>query len=576
MVGLLFIGFVAGIIAGISPCILPVLPVVLVGWTAPVEDVEHPFRARRRRSATVVAGLVISFSLIVAAGSAVLSALGLPQDLLRDVGIALLILFGVGLLVPGIERIIERPFTRLRGRAPASNGSAFLLGLGLGAVFVPCAGPVLSAISFLGARHHVSFYSVLLSLFFGAGAALPLFTIALTGDRLIERNRQLSQRARKLRPVAGVLLVLMAFGIIFNVFNGVQKLVPGYTNALQQHLEGNASTYHELRSLEYGSKTGDGSLAACESVAATQPVTTIQKCGAAPQFVGIVKWLNTPGDKPLTLTSLRGHVVLVDFWTYSCINCQRSLPHVEAWYARYHKYGLDVIGVQAPEFAFEHEISNIKSAAKSLGVKYPIAVDNNLATWNAYTNDYWPAEYLIDAQGVIRHVAYGEGDYGADESLIRTLLTAANPTEKLPPPTNVADRTPTQETSPESYLGYTYASESYLVGGSLSDNAVATYQSPSNIPVGNFAMSGQWYAGPQEITAVSKSVININFQANDVYLVMSGDGTITETLNGKPYKTVAVSGYPRLYTLFTNKNDVSGLLGLSFTKGLEAYDFTFG
>jgi cytochrome c biogenesis protein CcdA/thiol-disulfide isomerase/thioredoxin len=575
VIGLLFIGFVAGIIAGISPCILPVLPVVLVGWTAPVEDVAHPFRARRRRSATVIAGLIISFSLIIAAGSAVLSALGLPQDLLRDVGIGLLILFGIGLLVPQIEQLLERPFARIRGRAPSGNGSAFVLGLGLGAVFVPCAGPVLAAISVLGARHHVSFYSVILSLFFGAGAALPLFAIALTGDRLIEKNRRLSQRARKLRPVAGVLLILMALGIIFNTFNGIQKFVPGYTNALQQHVEGNKFTYEQLRSLSQ-SPTNDGSLASCESVAATQPVTTLQKCGAAPQFVGIVKWLNTPGDRPLTLTGLRGQVVLVDFWTYSCINCQRSLPHVEAWYARYHKYGLDVIGVQAPEFAFEHVISNIKNAAKNLGVKYPIAVDNNLATWTAYSNEYWPAEYLVDAKGVIRHVAYGEGDYGGTESLIRKLLVAANPTEKLPPPTSVANLTPTQETSPESYLGYDYESESYLVGSQLDQNAIGTYHSPSTIPVGNFAMAGEWYSGPQEITAESNARININFQANDVYLVMSGQGTITETLNGKAYKSVTVSGYPRLYTLFTNQDDVNGLLGLSFSKGLEAYDFTFG
>lgn len=575
MVGLLFIGFVAGIIAGISPCILPVLPVVLVGWTAPVEDIEHPFRARRRRSATVVAGLIVSFSLIIAAGSAVLSALGLPQNLLRDIGIALLILFGIGLLVPRIEQVLERPFVRLRGRAPSGNGSAFLLGLGLGAVFVPCAGPVLAAISVLGARHHVSLYSIVLSLFFGAGAALPLFTIALTGDRLIERNRRLSKRARKLRPVAGALLILMAIGIMFNVFNGIQKFVPGYTNALQQHVEGNKSTYDALQKLKYGS-AGTGSLATCETAAATQPVSTIQKCGVAPEFTGIVKWLNTPGDTPLALSTLRGRVVLVDFWTYSCINCQRALPHVEAWYARYHKYGLDVIGVQAPEFAFEHIISNVKNAARNLGVKYPIAVDNNLATWTAYTNNYWPAEYLIDAKGVIRHVAYGEGDYNGTEALIRQLLVAANPTQKLPPSTSVANRTPTQQTSPESYLGYDYASESYLIGSSLSQNQVAIYHSPSSIPVGNFAMTGEWYSGGQEITAVSNAGININFQANDVYLVMSGKGTITETLNGKPYKTVAVSGYPRLYTLFKGTSSVNGLLGLSFTKGLQAYDFTFG
>jgi cytochrome c biogenesis protein CcdA/thiol-disulfide isomerase/thioredoxin len=575
VLGLLLIGFVAGVIAGISPCILPVLPVVLVGWTAPVEDIEHPFRARRRRSLLVVAGLVVSFSLITAAGSAILSALGLPQNLLRDIGLTLLILFGVGLLIPRIETLLERPFARLRGRAPAQTAPAFLLGLGLGAVFVPCAGPILAAITFLGSRHHITFYSVLLSFFFGAGAALPLFTIALTGDRLIERNRKLSQRARQLRPLAGVLLVLMAVAIIFGAFNGIQKLVPGYTNALQQHVEGNNFTFNQIQSLK-GSSTNDGSLVSCERVAAVQPTSSLEKCGKAPEFTGIVKWLNTPNDAPLTLKGLSGHVVLVDFWTYSCINCQRSLPHVEAWYKRYHKYGLDVVGVQAPEFAFEHVISNVKSAAKNLGVYYPIAVDNNLATWSAYNNEYWPAEYLIDAKGVVRHVDYGEGNYNVTETLIRSLLTTANPSQKLPPPTSVANLTPDQETSPETYLGYNYLSESYLQGSQLDENQVASYKAPSSIPVGAYAMAGTWLSKAEEITAVHNSQIDLNFQANDVYLVMSGTGTITETLNGAPYRTVAVSGYPRLYTLFQSSKNTNGHLGLSFTPGLEAYDFTFG
>ena len=573
MVGLLFIGFFAGMIAGVSPCILPVLPVVLVGWTAPVTDVEHPFRARRRRSATVVAGLILSFSLITAVGSAVLSTLGLPQDLLRDLGIALLVLFGIGLIIPNVEKLLERPFSRLAGRTPRGTGSAFALGLGLGMVFVPCAGPVLAAISVLGARHHVSFYSVLLSFFFGAGAALPLFAIALTGDRLIERNRAIAKKTRKLRPLAGVLLILMAVAISFNLANTLQRWVPGYTNALQQHLEGNDFTIKAIRSLE-SEKTNDGSLSACENAASLGTVAGLQKCGNAPEFAGITKWLNTPGDQPLTMKGLRGHVVLIDFWTYSCINCQRSLPHVEAWYQRYHKDGLDIIGVQAPEFAFEHVIGNVKSAAKSLGVKYPIAIDNNLDTWTAYTNEYWPAEYLIDASGVIRHVDYGEGDYTGTESLIRQLLVAAHPGIALPRATDVANQTPDEAISPETYLGYERSQ--YLVGSSIAQNQVAAYTSPSKIDLGSYALSGEWLTTGQEITSEGDSQLNLAFQANDVYLVLGGQGQISVTLNGKFVKTVNVSGFPRLYTLYTDHSDKSGLLGLHFTNGIKAYDFTFG
>lgn len=573
MIGLLLIGFLAGVIAGISPCILPVLPVVLVGWSAPIEGVEHPLRARRQRSASVVGGLVLSFAIITAVGSTILSSVDLPQDLLRTVGIALLILFGIGLLIPRIETLLERPFARLAGRTPRGTGSGFILGLGLGMVFVPCAGPVLAAVSVLGATHRASFSSVLLSFFFAAGAAAPLLAVALAGDRLIERSHRLSLRARRLRPLAGVLLLLMALAISLNATAAVQRWIPGYTATLQQHIEGNTFTLHALQNLNHHS-TSDGSLTACESLAAVGSVSSLQECGAAPPFTGITTWLNTPRDGPLTLAGLRGHVVLVDFWTYSCINCQRTLPHVEAWYSRYHNYGLDVIGVQSPEFAFEHVLSNIRDAAKSLGVDYPIAVDNNLATWTAYGNEYWPAEYLVGANGVVRHVDYGESSYPHTESLIRQLLKESQPGETLPGATNVPDLTPTQLISPETYLGYERSQ--YLVGASPIKNASAAYRFPANIPVGSYGLSGIWHTKSQEITAIRAAQLSLNFQANDVYLVLGGSGTLRETLNGKPLSTVHVSGFPTLYTLVTQKSDAKGLLNLRFSPGVEAYDFTFG
>jgi cytochrome c biogenesis protein CcdA/thiol-disulfide isomerase/thioredoxin len=577
---LLLIGFVAGLIAGISPCILPILPVVLVGWADPVTNEERPLAARRRRAVVVVLGLVISFALITAVGSVVLSSLGLPQNLLRDIGLALLFVYGVALLIPNLERLLEKPFARFTRRGPRRDGSAFVFGLGLGTVFVPCAGPVLAAVTTLGTRHHPTFYSVLLSFFFAAGAAVPLLAIALAGDRLIERNRGLSKQARRLRPLGGVLLILMAGALTFNLTNGIQNVLPGYTTALQHHVEGNSFAFNELNKVKYpnspnGPKaTSNGSLNLCEQYAAEGYSQGLSKCGLAPQFTGITTWLNTPKDKPLTLSALHGHVVLVDFWTYSCINCQRTLPHVEAWYKRYHKSGFDVIGVQAPEFAFEHVISNIKSAVRSLGVKYPVAVDNNLDTWTAYRNNYWPGEYLVDANGVIRHVDYGEGNYGADEDLIRSLLTKANPKLKLPPPTSVPDLTPTVQTSPETYLGADRSQ--YLDGAEPVANEDAVYKFPTSIPEFSYALSGRWLTEDQQIVSKGTSQLTLNFLANDVYLVLNGHGTIQVSLNGKPIKTVHVSGYARLYTLLKQKADSQGLLNLKFSPGVQAYDFTFG
>ena len=572
MIGLLLIAYFAGVIAGVSPCILPILPVILVGWTAPVADEAQPSKLRRRRSLSVVAGLVLSFSLITALGSVILSALGLPQNILRDAGIALLVLFGLGLLFPRLEVLLERPFTRFtRSNAPGAR-SGFVLGLGLGLVFVPCAGPVLAAVSVLGARHHASLGSVLLSFAFGAGAATPLFSIALAGDTVIERNRRVATRARRLRPAAGVLLIAMALAITFNLATTLQRTLPGYTTTLQHWIEGNSYTTAQLRALQ--GQHNAGSLVACENSAASGEMVGLGRCGVAPNFTGISAWLNTPGNRPLTMQQLRGKVVLVDFWTYSCINCLRTLPHVTSWYQRYAKDGLVIVGVEAPEFAFEHVTHNVAVAAKQLGVTYPVAIDNNLDTWNAYANQYWPAEYLVDANGVIRHVAYGEGNYGADEKDIRALLQAAQPGRQLPPPTSVPDLTPTQQISPETYLG-TERSQ-YLDGQTMVNGARASFTLPTHVATGSYALGGVWTPSPQRIHAGPGAQLTLQFSAHHVYLVLGGEGTVTETLNGQPYKTVHVHGIPALYTLVSAPTVTSGVLGLSFTPGLDAYDFTFG
>jgi len=562
MVSLLLVGIVAGLITGISPCILPVLPMVLVAGatgTAP--------GSRRRRSIAVVIGLVVSFSAITLLGTTVLSALGLPQDLLRDAGLVLLGLFGLGLLVPAIAELLERPFLRLHpGRHPPSSRGGFLLGLGLGAVFVPCAGPVLAAISVIGATNHLSIMGLLLTLAFAVGAGVPLLAVALGGDAIIDRVRALRDRARGLRIGGGAVLIVMTLAIGLNLTDGLQQDVPGYTSALQSGVEGGRSVQSQLHSLTGG---GSASLMSCTTS------STLKECFPAPDFQGIAAWLNTPGGTPLSIRSLRVKVVLVDFWTYSCINCQRSLPHVEAWYQRYQADGLVVVGVHTPEFAFEHVVSNVRSAVQQFGITYPVAVDNGYDTWNAYNNEYWPADYLIDAAGEVRYERFGEGDYGATEAAIRQLLTDANPQAKLPPATDVPDLTPTELMSPETYLGYSRLE--YLAGvTSVQEDAPATYSFPGSIVVGEYGLSGTWTVGSEESTAGADARLELDFEARDVYLVLGGSGTLSLTLDGKPAGTIDVSGVPRLYTLVSGPSEHSGLLVLAASPGVQAYDFTFG
>jgi cytochrome c biogenesis protein CcdA/thiol-disulfide isomerase/thioredoxin len=642
---LVIIGFLGGIVTGISPCVLPVLPVIFASGAAsglPTEDVgdagsgagepgaaaladdggelvgavqtvaagasataaapsssrtgaadsavltaptgatgtgskaprssssrTRPEGDRHRRPIAVVGGLVLSFAVFTLFGTWVLSALHLPQDLLRWIGVVVLGIVGLGLLVPAVGNALEYPFVKLSRGRPMTGGGGFVLGVSLGLVFVPCAGPVLAAITVVGATHHVGWSAVVLTVAFSLGISVPLLIFAVLGQRMAERMPSWRTRAGTVRRVVGALLVLAAFVIGANLTNGLQRVVPGYTNRLQSVIEGGSSAKRALAGVS-GEKT-TGSLAECAS-APDSP--NLQQCGRAPTIQGISTWLNTPGDRPVSLASLRGRVVLLDFWTYSCINCERTLPHLEAWYRTYSGAGLTILGIHTPEFAFEHVLSNVRTAASQLGVHYPVALDNNYATWNAYENEYWPAEYLIDAQGNIRHVDFGEGSYGQTETFIRTLLKAANPSVVLPPRTDVPNATPTEQTTPESYLGYDHPSD--LFDSSVDENQMAPYQFPSSLPADEYAYGGQWSVGSQASTAGPGAAIELSFSARDVYLVLGGQGTAQVSLGGRITKSVTVSGVPRLYQLVGPGPYQSDRLDLSFSPGVQAYDFTFG
>jgi cytochrome c biogenesis protein CcdA/thiol-disulfide isomerase/thioredoxin len=566
MLILVVVGLLAGIITSISPCVLPVLPVVLA---ASAEDT--PERHSRWRPYGVVAGLVISFSASTLFGSLVLTALHLPQDLLRDAGIVVLVVIGLSLVVPRLGELLERPFARLPHRAvnPKSNG--VVLGLGLGLLFVPCAGPVLAAIAVVGATHHFGLGAVVLTAAFGIGAGIPLLIVAVAGGAIARRTGVLRRRARSVRLASGVVMIVVAAAIGLNLTDGLQRHVPGYTTALQKSVEQNGSASSQLRHLTTTGKTksGPGDDAAC-----TEGGPTPENCGKAPAFAGINAWLNTPGGRPLSLASLRGKVVLIDFWTYSCINCQRALPHVEAWYRDYKKDGLVVVGVHTPEFAFEHVTSNVRAQAGALGVKYPVAVDNDYGTWNAYHNQYWPAEYLIDATGEIRHISFGEGDYAGTETVIRQLLVDAHPRSTLARPTDVPNTTPTEEQTPETYLGYKYPLD--IAGPPPDHDRSQTHQFPSTLDADKFALSGTWTDTAEALTAGPAARLELSYQAEKVYLVLGGTGSVIVRIDGRVTSTIHVDGVPKLYTLANRDVSSRSLLRLDVTPGVRAYDFTFG
>ena len=608
---LLVVAFLGGLITGLSPCIVPVIPVVMAGGST---------GNSRWRPYVIIAGLVVSFSISVLFASSLLSFLHLPQDLLFWLGVALLGLLSIGLLIPKFGVIIERPFARLGASRYANEGGGFVLGLSLGLVFVPCAGPVLTAISVAAAHHHAGGTSLLVTLFYAVGVTVPLLILAVVAQRATTSWSSLRSHLPAVRKVAGVVLGVATLAIAFNWLGALQRDVPGYTSALEDHIESTGSACTQLQHLSgehenqfaaanarlEGKKatcattdqgnshsghvvagattttTTSSSSSSTSSTTSTTPQkasvfmankTNLPNLGKAPNFTGITAWLNTPGAKPLSLSELRGKVVLVDFWTYSCINCQRALPHVEGWYNDYKNDGLVVVGVSAPEFAFEHVVSNVEHAAGNLGIDYPVAVDDNLATWDAYNNEYWPADYLIDPDGTVRAYNFGEGGYSAMEDNIRMLLTANGVTD-LPARTDVPDKTPTNDITPETYVGDERLNNA--VGTAVVPNKAIVYHPPATIPSNSLAFGGTWTVHNEEATAASNATLGLQFTADDVYLVMSGQGSVGVSYNGRHLATVPISGIPKLYTLLSGNVLQTGQLTLTVSPGVEAYDFTFG
>jgi cytochrome c biogenesis protein CcdA/thiol-disulfide isomerase/thioredoxin len=547
-VGLLVgVAFVAGAVTAVSPCVLPVLPVVFAGAAA----------GGSRRPYAVIAGLVVSFTVFTLAAATLLRALSLPEDFLRNLAIAVVFLVGVGLLWEPLGRLLQRPFLTLGRRAPGDVGGGFLLGLNLGVLFTPCAGPVIAAIATVAAAERWTVGTVLITLSYALGAGVVLLVFALAARRGLAL-RGARERAPLVRRVLGGAMVLTAVLMVLGLDLDLARRVPEYTRALQG-LEESAAARSELDGLvgREGSPIEESAL---------------RDFGVAPDFEQIALWVNS---EPLTLQALRGKVVMLDFWTYSCVNCLRTLPHVKEWYSTYRDDGLVVVGVHTPEFSFERVAENVRREVDSLGIEYPVALDNQYGTWNAWQNRYWPAKYFIDRRGHVRFAHFGEGDYTESEEVIRTLLAESD----LPPPVSAAipDRTPNEPQTPETYLGYDRIG--FFVGSPLVKDREASYTIPQFIPADGFAYGGRWTVEPERIVAGEDARLRIQYHAHDVFLVLGTSGepeTVRVSVGSRLVRVIRVSE-DRLYTLARLSGPAeSRTLDLEFTPGTEAYAFTFG
>ncbi|HEY0227304.1 MAG TPA: cytochrome c biogenesis protein DipZ [Mycobacterium sp.] len=580
MLTLALVGLLGGLITGISPCILPVLPVIFFSGTQgtatatpPEPDGAVAVRSKRELSEAlrpyrVIGGLVLSFSVVTLLGSALLSALHVPQDAIRWIALIALVAIGFGLIFPRFEQLLERPFSRIPQKRIAHRGNGFGLGLALGVLYVPCAGPVLAAIVVAGATATISAGLVVLTGAFAVGAALPLLFFALAGQRVAERVKAFRRRQREIRIVAGLVTILLAVALVFNLPAVLQRAIPDYTAGLQRKVGGSEQIREKLN---LGGIVNDqnAQLSNCSNGG-----TTLESCGFAPALKGITAWLNTPEGRPIALESLRGKVVLIDFWAYSCINCQRAIPHVVGWYHAYQGSGFEVIGVHTPEYAFEKVPGNVAQGAADLGITYPIALDDGYSTWTNYRNRYWPAEYLIDASGTVRHIKFGEGDYDVTEKLIRQLLADAKPGVKPPPPVDAADTTPPSGLTPETY--FAVGKVVNYGGGGGYDEGAATFGYPPALKADSFALTGPWSLDYQGATANGDDAgVTLNYQAKNVYIVAGGTGTLTVLRDGKS-TTLPIDGPPTSHQLVAGDQVVPGTIEVRPSKGLQVFSFTYG
>jgi cytochrome c biogenesis protein CcdA/thiol-disulfide isomerase/thioredoxin len=574
---LLFIAYFGGVLTILSPCILPVLPFVFARS-------DQPFR---KSGLPLLAGMAFTFVLVASLATVGGGWAVRANQFGRIAALVLLAIFGLTLLFSSLADRLSRPLVQLGNRLSNSSDASgsvlnsFLLGIGTGLLWAPCAGPILGLILTGAALQGASAHTALLLLAYALGAATSLAVALLAGGRLFAAMKRSLGVEEWIRRALGVAVLIAVVVVAFGLDRGVlTRLSLASTGGLEQHL---LDRFHPPNQPQ--------------RIVLNQTIDVSDS--TTPDLSGATAWINTPNSSPLTLPSFRGKVVLVDFWTYSCINCLRTLPYIKAWNEKYKDHGLVIIGVHTPEFPFEKDEGNVRKAVKDLGVTYPVPMDNNYKIWRSFNNQYWPADYFIDATGRVRFHHFGEGGYDESEQWIRTLLEEANHHPLPQASTNVAANgmeAPSDSgdvQSPETYVGYSRTENFASPGGLIPDNQ-ETYKTPAVLKLNDWALGGRWEDQQQVATSLGPDgAISYRFHARDLHLVL-GPGSDNQpvrfrvTIDGHaPGADHGVDtdaqGYGvvtgnRLYQLIRQQGNIRDrTFRIDFlTPGVRAYSFTFG
>lgn len=545
----IILSFLEGLALIISPCILPILPIILAG----------SLTGSKKRPLGIITGFIIVFALFTFFSRKLVQYSGIDLNIIRFISYGILCMLGIIM----ISSYLSDKFSEVTGRLTnigANNAvlnqtqggffNGMLFGSLVALIWTPCAGPILAAVIVQTVIQQTNILSFFVVLAFGIGAALPMLCIALFGRTIVEKMTFFKRHAIALRKILGVIIIV---GVAYMVY---------------QENYAFAATSTDNR----------------ESVAPTQLEKGLSNPYPAPQLAGIAAWINSP---PLTLQELKGKVVLIDFWTYSCINCLRTLPYLNDWYRKYKQDGFVIIGVHTPEFDFEKDIDNVKSAVKKENIQYPVALDNQFATWQNYSNQYWPAHYLIDRNGNVVFTHFGEGEYDVTEKNIRYLLGLKENTAPLS--TFPQDKSIGRIT-PETYLGYARA-EDFKSPEAVSKDKSAKYTFPSALARDDWALQGSWKINAENIVSTEENaILKIHFHAGKVFIVMgnatqkpltvklllNGENVITEKGKDVTQSTIQVDTH-RLYEAIVLPQSSDGILQVISPKpGLEIYTFTFG
>jgi len=540
------LGFLEGVALIISPCILPILPIILAS----------SLTGSKKRPFGIIIGFVIIFSLFTYFSRRLVQYSGIDLGVLRHIAFFILIMLGVIML----STYLTEKFSQLTQRL-ANTGSQFsaindsqggfvsgiLLGGLIAILWTPCAGPILAAVIVQTVIQNTNLMSFFTLLAFGTGAAIPMLLIALFGRKLMEKLGYLKRHTALCRKIVGAIIILSVGYIIYTESGASLSQASGVSQLTPVKLQEGLTTPY-----------------------------------IAPSIDGIDAWINS---KPLTLSQLKGKVVLIDFWTYSCINCIRTLPYLKEWYHKYHDKGFVIIGVHTPEFDFEKNRDNVKNAVMRYEITYPVALDNRFMTWQNFANQYWPAHYLIDKKGDVVYTHFGEGQYDVTENNIRYLLGV-----KEPSVTTVNEQPSTLYTTPETYLGY-FRARNFKSPESVAYDQSSVYSFPKAISQDEWALQGRWKIMRDRIISdEAHAALEINFYAKKVYIVM-GNATnstiqVELLLNGKKIladkgkdvvnSRIDVNRYS-LYEVVSLEKPSDGILKIiPSSPGLEIYTFTFG